>query len=107
MTSEMVATTSESSSAAAAGPSGGKINLLGAITKPFTKMVVQVRKAFRFMKCTIQYKVHVLNQIDKSVLKCWGLGQCQDQRLLKVQCPDETVNSTLIEVSIKIAIGIN
>ncbi len=29
---------------------------------------------------------HGCFQIDKSVLKCWGLGGCQDQRLLSVDC---------------------
>jgi hypothetical protein len=25
-------------------------------------------------------------QIDKNVLQCWGLGECQDERLLKIWC---------------------
>lgn len=50
--------------------SGKAPNLLGMITKPLTKSIVQ---------------------IDKAVLKCWGLGKCQKQRLLKVYCsPNDT-----------------
>eukprot|EP00090_Calanus_glacialis_P021312 TRINITY_DN32887_c0_g1_i1.p1 TRINITY_DN32887_c0_g1~~TRINITY_DN32887_c0_g1_i1.p1 ORF type:complete len:623 (-),score=92.71 TRINITY_DN32887_c0_g1_i1:471-2339(-) len=44
---------------------GKRINVLGAITKPLTSTIIQ---------------------IDKSVLKCWALGQCQEDRLLKVWC---------------------
>lgn len=45
--------------------SAPKINILGAITKPLTSKIIQ---------------------INKPVLKCWALGDCQDQRLLKVWC---------------------
>ena len=33
-------------------------------------------------------------QIDKNVLQCWGLGECQDDRLLKVWC-----NKTVVKVA--------
>ena len=33
--------------------------------------------------------VFISPQIDKSVLKCWGVGECQDERLLKVWCHDD------------------
>lgn len=46
----------------------GSVNLLGTITKPLTDRVVQIQKA---------------------VLKCWALGGCQDDRLLKIWCDNE------------------
>jgi len=53
-------------------PSVKPVNLLGALTKPLTHKIVQ---------------------INKPVLKCWALGGCQEERLLKVWCPVE--NGTL------------
>jgi len=44
----------------------GQMNLLGAITKPLTSRIIQIKK---------------------EVLKCWALGGCQEKRLLKVWCP--------------------
>jgi len=54
------------------------VNILGVITKPLT---------------------HKIIQIDKSVLKCWALGGCQDQRLLKVWCSEGSLlgNMTLLQ----------
>lgn len=49
------------------------VNLLGTITKPLTKKIVQ---------------------IDKSVLKCWALGGCNEERLLKVYCNKKDHNIT-------------
>jgi len=53
------------------------VNLLGAVTKPLTKKVIQ---------------------IDKSVLKCWALGGCHEQRLLKEYC-DKSAYNTSIQMS--------
>jgi len=57
-----------------AASSISNVNLLKQITKPLTNRIIQ---------------------IDKSVLKCWALGECQDQRLLKEYC-DKSVNNATI-----------
>ena len=31
-------------------------------------------------------------QIDKSIVKCWALGGCQENRLLRTECEDEVNN---------------
>jgi len=54
------------------------VNILGALTKPLT---------------------HKIIQIDKSVLKCWALGGCEDQRLLKVWCSEGAENMTSLQNS--------
>jgi len=53
-----------------------KVNILGAITKPFTSKIIQ---------------------IDKKVLKCWALGGCNDSRLLKVWCAGNGTDAALDE----------
>ncbi|TRY68652.1 hypothetical protein TCAL_02478 [Tigriopus californicus] len=52
------------------------VNVLGAITKPLTQMIMQ---------------------IDKPVLKCWGIGGCQDERLLKVWCTKPSNDSDSLD----------
>jgi len=51
------------------------VSFIEAITKPLTSKIIQ---------------------IDKSVLKCWALGGCEDARLLKVWCEGEVENNNSI-----------
>lgn len=62
-----------------------KINILGALTKPVTSRVVQVRR----LSCSRRSKklLKPLSfQIEKRIIKCWSLGGCQEERLLRVWC---------------------
>jgi len=59
---------------------GAKINIISAITKPLTSTFIQ---------------------IDKSVLKCWALGHCQEDRLLKVWCKKPTADKNEVEEEVQ------
>ena len=74
----------EASVSGAGGASTAKINILGAITKPLTKRIVQV--SFSRKRERKKMSRLLIPQIDKAVLKCWGTGGCQEERLLKVWC---------------------
>lgn len=53
-------------------------SFIEAITKPLTKKIIQ---------------------IDKSVLKCWALGGCEESRLLKVWCEKEPeINNSVVDI---------
>ena len=81
------------------------INLLGTLTKPLTKSIIQVcryyKTTFKVLKSSSSFHLLLLQQIDKSILKCWSLGNCQNDRLLKVFASpsnNETYSNFLLNV---------